>query len=146
MDDDPYSVVYGSDALEPHMDIPMYESHPGLNLLHCLRYEGIAGDISIYLPMVQVYLPCMQNVLICWGYMPQNRFDECVEGGESIVVDALAVVEKLRVTHPHHFSTLVRVPATYNRIQYDRYNAIQVKISLSNVKIGLHTVINSIKL
>ena len=49
------------------------------------------------------------------------RNDECVEGGESIVVDALAVVEKLRVTHPHHFSTLVRVPATFNRTHYDRY-------------------------
>ena len=48
------------------------------------------------------------------------RFDECVEGGESIVVDLLAVMERLRVTHPHHFATLVRIPATFIRIHYKR--------------------------
>jgi hypothetical protein len=48
------------------------------------------------------------------------RFDECVEGGESIVVDLLAVMERLRVTRPHHFATLIRVPATFFRIHYKR--------------------------
>ena len=46
--------------------------------------------------------------------------DECVTGGDSVVTDVLAVVEKMRVTHPHHFATLVRVPATYHRIHSDR--------------------------
>ena len=44
-----------------------------------------------------------------------------MEGGESIVVDLLAVMENLRVTHPHHFATLVSVPATFFRIHYKRY-------------------------
>ena len=58
-----------------------------------------------------------KHKLLGYGY----RFDDCVEGGESIVVDLLAVMEKLRVTHPHHFDTLVRVPATFNRIHYERF-------------------------
>ena len=57
-------------------------------------------------------------VMLLYGV---NRNDECVEGGESTIVDALAVVEKLRVTHPHHFATLVRVPTTFQRIHYERY-------------------------
>ena len=37
------------------------------------------------------------------------------------MIDALAVVEKLRVTHPRHFATLVRIPATFHRIHYKRH-------------------------
>ena len=39
--DDPITVSYGTDLLEPHMDIPMYESHPGINFLQCIRYANI---------------------------------------------------------------------------------------------------------
>ena len=62
------------------------------------------------------------------------RNDNCVVGGDTIVVDALAVVERLRVTHPHHFDTLVRVPATFQRIHYNRYVILfsQQKYSLLN--------------
>ena len=56
---------------------------------------------------------------VCCGLY---RNDDCVVGGDSTIVDALAVVEKFRVTHPHHFSTLVRVPATFHCIHSDRYN------------------------
>jgi gamma-butyrobetaine dioxygenase len=88
--DNPVTVSYSSCSLEPHMDIPMYESYPGVNLLQCVRN------------------------------------DECVDGGESVVIDTLAVVEKLRVTHPHHFATLVRVPATFQRIHYQRENPVNM--------------------
>ena len=67
------------------------------------------------------------------------RNDECVEGGESIVVDALAVAEKFRVTHPHHFSTLVRVPATFHRIHYDRYT-VYIHIHCTEYIIHVHVI------
>ena len=41
------------------------------------------------------------------------RNDACVEGGESVLLDAFAVVEEMRVKHPQHFATLTRVPATF---------------------------------
>ena len=50
-----------------------------------------------------------------------NRNDACVVGGESVVVDGFAVLEKLRREYPQHFSTLARVPATFQKIHYERY-------------------------
>jgi gamma-butyrobetaine dioxygenase len=84
VNENPITISYGPALIEPHMDLPFYESFPGLLLLQCIRN------------------------------------DECVTGGDSTIVDALAVVEKFRVTHPHHFSTLVRVPATFHSIHHDR--------------------------
>lgn len=49
------------------------------------------------------------------------RNDACVVGGESVVVDGFAVLEKLRREYPQHFSTLARVPATFQKIHYERY-------------------------
>ena len=61
--------------------------------------------------------------LYCVHY---GRNDECVTGGLSLIVDGLAVVEKLRVTHPHHFDTLVRVPTTFQRIYDSEYATSQL--------------------
>ena len=40
------------------------------------------------------------------------RFDDCVEGGESVVVDTYPVLEEMRKKHPNEFNTLTRVPYT----------------------------------
>ena len=40
------------------------------------------------------------------------RFDDCVEGGESTVVDTVPVIEELRQKHPKYFKVLSRVPYT----------------------------------
>ena len=47
-----------------------------------------------------------------------NRFDECVEGGESIVVDTYPVIEELREKYPKQFEVLTRVPYITHR-QHD---------------------------
>ena len=44
------------------------------------------------------------------------------------MVDALAVAEKLRLTHPNHFATLVRVPVTFQRVHYDRCFTFHISI------------------
>ena len=36
--ENPINISYGPRPLEPHMDVPEYESHPGLNLLHSNEY------------------------------------------------------------------------------------------------------------
>ena len=48
------------------------------------------------------------------------RFDECVEGGESILLDTYPVVEEMRRKYPKQFDTLTRVPATFETIPSDR--------------------------
>ena len=50
------------------------------------------------------------HVCACVLYTVLCRFDECVTGGESILLDAYPVVEEFRRTHPKHFDTLTRIP------------------------------------
>ena len=37
-----------------------------------------------------------------------------------MLLDMFAIVEQLRVDHPHHFHTLTQVPATFHKVHYDR--------------------------
>jgi len=90
-DPKPINVAYSDAELDFHMDLSYYESPPGIQFLHCVR------------------------------------FDDCVTGGESLFVDAWHVAEKLRATSPDHFSTLTRVPATFQNIHFDRDNPVYMK-------------------
>jgi len=81
---EPINVAYSTAELDFHMDLSYYESPPGIQFLHCVR------------------------------------FDDCVTGGESVFVDAWHVAEMLRATYPDYFSTLTRVPATFQKIHFDR--------------------------
>lgn len=47
---------------------------------------------------------------------PIYRFDECVTGGEILIVDLFTVAEELREKHPKHFQILTEVPYTVQRI------------------------------
>ena len=38
VNENPINFAYGAASLNPHMDMPFYESHPGLVILQCLRY------------------------------------------------------------------------------------------------------------
>ena len=49
------------------------------------------------------------------------RFDPEVEGGESIFVDAFEVAKDLRNQFPDDFNNLVRIPATFQKIHFERY-------------------------
>ncbi|GBG29905.1 Trimethyllysine dioxygenase, partial [Hondaea fermentalgiana] len=43
----PINIAYSDKALEPHMDLAYYESPPGVQFLHCLRFdEGVKGGDS----------------------------------------------------------------------------------------------------
>ena len=78
-EDDAINAAYTELELPPHMDLPYYESPPGVQILHCIQ------------------------------------FDDCVEGGDSVFVDAIAAAEELRLRFPEHFDTLARVPATFQK-------------------------------
>ena len=49
------------------------------------------------------------------------RFDPEVEGGESIFVDGFEVAKDLRKQFPDDFNNLVRIPATFEKIHFERY-------------------------
>ena len=43
-----------------------------------------------------------------------------VEGGDSIFLDVFPVAEEFRRRFPDDFETLVRVPATFQKIHFER--------------------------
>ena len=43
-----------------------------------------------------------------------------MEGGKSIVLDVVPVINELRTKFPQHFTTLTEVPATFNRFKTQR--------------------------
>ena len=61
-----------------------------------------------------------------------HRNDACVQGGRSILLDAFPVLEEMRRCFPIHFATLVRVPATFQKIHYDRYIPLYMQIGGSS--------------
>ena len=81
---DPINIAYSTSELELHMDLVYYQSPPGLQLLHCLK------------------------------------FDSCVEGGESFFVDSFHAAEEFRKAHPQDFATLTTIPATFQKVHYER--------------------------
>lgn len=50
------------------------------------------------------------------------RFDACVEGGESIFLDAFTVADEFRILYPDLFHVLTTVPATFQKVHYDRFD------------------------
>ena len=80
----PINVAYSNRALDLHHDLAYYESPPGIQLLHCLR------------------------------------FDASVKGGNSTFMDAHRVAYRLYEVDPEAFYVLATVPATFQKIHYER--------------------------
>lgn len=99
VEDNDEDVSYGTDCLKLHMDEPYYDGHPGINFLHCIR--------------------CSMLVLMfvsSFNKFTHHRNDDCVQGGENVLLDAFPVVEEFKTRHPQHFKTLTRIPSTFQRI------------------------------
>ncbi|KAI0210552.1 Trimethyllysine dioxygenase [Lamellibrachia satsuma] len=96
----PINVAYSDVALGLHTDLAYYESPPGLQFLHCLRY------------------------------------DTCVRGGESYLVDAWHVAEQMRRQHPQEFATLTRIPATFQKIHLQREWPVYMKYQRPHIVLG----------
>lgn len=113
-EDNPINIAYSNIELDFHMDLVYYESPPGLQLLHCVRLA------------THYWSPSHHNNC---HYAFRN--DECVKGGESVMLDAFFMAEQLRSEHPDHFKTLTRVPATFQKIHYDRLVNVHVWLHIS---------------
>ncbi len=49
-----------------------------------------------------------------------RKFERDVEGGESTLLDSVAVLEKFRKDYPVHFETLCRIPLRFQKIHIHR--------------------------
>ena len=61
-------------------------------------------------------MPQSYKTVSCLVY----RFDHVVKGGESMFLDVFHVAEDFRRKFPVEFETLSRVPATYQKIHFER--------------------------
>eukprot|EP00041_Stephanoeca_diplocostata_P023484 m.578093 g.578093 ORF g.578093 m.578093 type:complete len:183 (+) comp22303_c0_seq8:140-688(+) len=52
------------------------------------------------------------------------RFDDVVRGGESTLLDLVALMDVFRRRHPEHFATLCRVPVRFEKIHFDRADPV----------------------
>ena len=52
------------------------------------------------------------------------RFDRQVEGGDSVFLDSFYVAEELRKQFPDDFENLVRIPATFQKVHFERYEVL----------------------
>ena len=73
------------------------------------------------------------------------RKDECVSGGESVLVDAIFAAEEFRKEHPAEFATLTTVPVNCCRIHYQRekpahftYQRPIISLGYNDEVIGVH--------
>jgi alpha-ketoglutarate-dependent taurine dioxygenase len=99
--------VYGM-----HWDVKV-ESNP-INI----AYTNVGLDLHQDLPYYES--PAGIQLLHCL------RFDESIEGGATTFVDAFAAAETLRTTNPAAFDTLTQVPATFQKIHYDRAEPVHL--------------------
>lgn len=106
--ENPINIAYSSIGLDYHQDLMYYESPPGLQLLHCLRF-------------------CPQ-----------------VTGGHSLFIDAFYVAEKLREKYPHHFQTLLKVPATFKKIHFDRKNPAAYLYQRPHITVNSHQKVTDV--
>ncbi|XP_035824799.1 gamma-butyrobetaine dioxygenase [Aplysia californica] len=97
---DAINVAYTNVHLDLHMDLVYFESPPGLQLLHCLK------------------------------------FDQQVEGGESVFLDVFSIVDEFRAEYPHLFDTLTKVPATFQKVHYDRDYPVHIVNQKPHIKLN----------
>jgi alpha-ketoglutarate-dependent taurine dioxygenase len=81
---DAENIAYTNVPLPPHQDLTYFESKPFLQLLHCVNYEGRDGTNN-----------------------------DRIIGGESVLIDAMAAAEELRLIAPDIFKVLCQYEATF---------------------------------
>ncbi|RUS71647.1 hypothetical protein EGW08_020587 [Elysia chlorotica] len=64
------------------------------------------------------------------------EFDDCVEGGDSVFLDAFGIAEKFRVAYPDLFEILTKVPATFQKVHYNRDLPVHLVNQKPHIKVN----------
>ena len=129
---------YSTEELLFHQDLVYYESPPGIQLFHCVKSAttlhyvlimhvtiyacNYACNYAMYVTIIYACNYMHVTIIYACNYYACNynlcmyRFDECVEGGENMLLDTYPVLEEMRRTHPKQFDTLARIPVTFQRL------------------------------
>ena len=72
------------------------------------------------------------------------QFDDRVVGGESQFVDAWQVAESMRASHPEEFSVLTKVPATFQKIHFNRSHPVNMRYRRPHISVDPTGRINAV--
>jgi gamma-butyrobetaine dioxygenase len=72
------------------------------------------------------------------------RNDPCVEGGESTLLDAFGVVQRLREEHPKYFDVLSTIPITFEKVHYERERPVHMTYYKPHIGLDSNGQITSI--
>ncbi|KAF4322109.1 hypothetical protein BBO99_00001206 [Phytophthora kernoviae] len=64
------------------------------------------------------------------------HFDESVQGGESTFVDVFSIADEFRRSHPEHFATFCRVPATFMKRHLTREKATIMEYQRPHIQLN----------
>jgi hypothetical protein len=115
--DNPINIAYSNVALDLHQDLPYYESPPGVQLLHCLKFgAAVTGACS----PISAAAACASNPLPPTACTSPHTLMRGIPGGETFLADAFAVARRLRAADPALFRALLRHPVTFSKVHFER--------------------------
>eukprot|EP00730_Choanoeca_flexa_P006833 TRINITY_DN12229_c5_g2_i3.p1 TRINITY_DN12229_c5_g2~~TRINITY_DN12229_c5_g2_i3.p1 ORF type:complete len:455 (+),score=82.70 TRINITY_DN12229_c5_g2_i3:135-1499(+) len=88
-------------------------------------FDVVATDNPINIAYSNVALDLHQDLVYYESppglqFLHAVSFPEEVTGGESILMDAFAIAQRLREAHPDAFDTLTRMPMVFEKVHYNR--------------------------
>ena len=91
-------------------------------------------------------LPFLLDIFcfICLFPLYLQRFDETVQGGESILMDGFHVAQRLYDLHHDLFQVLALVPATFEKIHFDRAWPVYMRYRRPHIAVNDQTQITGI--
>ena len=105
-------------ALSPATRLPMPTMY-GLSFRvesteNAINVAYTSAPLSLHTDLVYMESPPGLQLLGCRAFAPS------LEGGNSTFLDGLVAVERLRTRDPRSFAALTRIPATFQKIHYER--------------------------
>ncbi|CAG2243358.1 BBOX1 [Mytilus edulis] len=98
-----FSWILDDDLTFPVRDVP----NP-INIAYSTAYLPLHNDLHHYESGPGLF------------FLHCQEFEECVEGGESILLDVNRVAEEFRIQHPEDFKILTQNAVTIQKVHYER--------------------------
>lgn len=112
------NIAYTSVGLAPHVDLMYLESPPGLQFLHCMRFdEDVKGGESTLVDVLHVAeVRCRASPAVALHTLCVLRPVGC----------RCAEPQELRRTKPESFRTLCELPNTFQKVHYARASPVDI--------------------
>ncbi|CAC5358675.1 E1.14.11.1 [Mytilus coruscus] len=116
--------VYGLFVLNLLRTFPVRDVPNPINIAYSTAYLPLHNDLHHYESGPGLFfLHCLE-------------FDECVEDGESILLDVNRVAEEFRIQHPEDFKVLTKNAVTIQKVHYERDWPVDMTYKRPHIKLN----------